>query len=291
MQQKNITFLIFIFLIGGLAKCNPEDKKAQIFQLKPPLHTHIHYSISRSHSEPDRNNRSGFDSTSFTVVFVDKEDSILSCKLYLKYLGTRFSNGLMVSTSDSIRNMNWGKDYMQAIAFLQKQVITDSFWIVMLTNGTILRVEGFDSMVNRLSSRFDIDKRTVRGLLNERVGNEAIKDMLSQLFFYLPGKPVKKNDNWIRNVMVTVKAPMKYSNFIKVREIHDDTMFLDVQSAITARTGEGGVIYEEGKRTFEIRVSQSTGLPIEWSGIEQTIYTAQGSSVRKKVITKGRWNN
>ena len=287
-NKRNRFFLLLLLLILFVFRCSSGDKTGRTFNLNPPLHTAIQYSLSKSYSEPDRASRNSFDSIVFTIIFVEVADSILSCKLYLNYLGSQFPGGRKISTADSVSDKNWGRDYILAISFLERQVLADSFWVVLQTNGTILRVDGFDSIVNRLSARFDIDKRTVRSFLKERVGNEALKDMLSQIFFYLPGKAVKKNDNWIRNVGVTVKAPMKYSNFIKVRNINHDTIVLNVQSAVTAKTGEGGTIYEQGKRTIEMHVSHLTGLPIEWSGMEETVYTAQGTSIRKKALIKGK---
>jgi len=280
---------LLIFLPVLITNCDAPGQNDQVFYLNPILNSPVNYSVKQTSSEWFKENRTGSDSTRFKMIFVEKHDSILSCKLFLNYLGTQFPNGRRISTNEPTGKLPSGStDFIALTAFLQKQLIADSFWVIMQTNGTVLRVDGFDSIVSRISMRFDIDRRTIWGMLHERAGNNAIRDMLTQLFFYLPAKPVKENDSWVKNIMVTLKAPVKYSNLVQVIKIDKDSIFLKVQTAVTAKTGEGGTIYEEGKRTADISVSKTTGLPFLWKSKEQTIYKSDHLQIKKQIVIEGR---
>ncbi|HUR10786.1 MAG TPA: DUF6263 family protein, partial [Flavitalea sp.] len=181
------------------------------------------------------------------------------------------------------------KMYLQKMLGILSDVMRDSFRVTIYPHRIETDVNGYDSLVWKVSKKYSMDRRDVRSILALHVGNYLVKDLLTEMFSFLPSKPIKTGDNWVRNFVLVQKAPVKYSNMFVVKEIKDDIVTLQVETVISAKTGEGGSVYEAGKRTGTILVHRTSGIPISWNSTEKTIYkTNYDTLIRSQTITGRR---
>ncbi|MFT3824924.1 MAG: DUF6263 family protein [Chitinophagaceae bacterium] len=195
---------------------------------------------------------------------VAKDDSLRTMKLLIgPYVINR--QGINYSTAEKkwekpVLSGFSGAAYSALLIYYTQYVVGDSLLITIDRKGKVLRVKGFERIVDTVTSLTQEDRRTVRAYLREFIGTESMQDRLTQLFQYLPGSEIKTGDNWISNMVLIARAPVKYSNLLTVKDVRNDSVILDVKAAISASTGEGGRVYAQGARKGAAVISNSTGV-------------------------------
>jgi hypothetical protein len=126
-----------------------------------------------------------------------------------------------------------------------------------------------------------MDRRTVNSYLRDKLGTKAITDLFTQMFFYLPKTEIKAGASWVKNFQLIARAPVKYSKLVSVSNIQGDSVTLLTQAAISAKAGEGGAVYAEGKQKGVIIASYKTGIPISSVTEENIVTHTDSKDVRK----------
>jgi hypothetical protein len=181
--------------------------------------------------------------------------------------------------------------YYQTWKNIMPQLRGDSLQVVINSRGEVQQVTGFERITDRIATATGTDVRTVRQFLGDYAGNESIRDLLNQLFFYLPGKKVQKGDKWVKNVVTTAKAPVKLSQLITAANIDEKSgeIELNVESVVSAKTGDEGRQYAEGKVTGKVAAKYNTGLPYNFELTQEVItHTDQYDVIAKRVIRMPR---
>jgi hypothetical protein len=175
--------------------------------------------------------------------------------------GTRVT--LSTDTADITKyNENFFPAYYSTWTTILPNLAGDSLRVVINQQGEVQQVTGFEKLASRIAKKTKLDLRVVKQYLYDYAGNESIRDLLNQLFFYLPGSKIKKGDNWVKNVTTTAKAPVKFSYLITADhvDVENDVVKLNVRSEVSAKTSEEGRQYAEGEVTGGISASYSTGM-------------------------------
>lgn len=181
--------------------------------------------------------------------------------------------------------------YYNVVMYYTQFAIGDSLLIDVDTKGKVKQVNGFDNIITRVTAATGDDRRTVRAYLEELAGTGPVQDRLTQVFQYLPAKNIRTNDNWVSNMLLTANAPVKYSNLLTVKKIQNDTVTLNVQTAISASTGEGGRVYAEGTRRGEVQVSYATGMLYQCTLYDSIVTRTDQNRYRKecRLEVKRKW--
>jgi hypothetical protein len=183
-------------------------------------------------------------------------------------------------------------EYYETWAAILPKLKGDSMQVIMNSRGEAEQVTGFERITEKITRETATDIRVVRQYLDDYAGNESVRDLLNQLFFYLPGKKIQKGDHWVKNVTMTANAPVKLSHLITVKEvdIERDEVLLYIQSVVSAKTSEEGRQYGEGELTGYITASYRTGLPHRIDLIQiVTTHTDQYDVVTRRVIQAPRY--
>jgi hypothetical protein len=162
-------------------------------------------------------------------------------------------------------NLDW-KAFLQLFNGL-------SFYAWMDDNGSVQHITYGDDRIDSIARTSHLDKSTIKALTRDHIGAEAMKDLLNRFFSCTPGIEVVTNDNWQSTILLTSKAPVKVNSLYTLKEQKADTVFLDMQGIISARTGSGGTLYLEGTQNGNARVSYSTGIPWHYEINAASVYT------------------
>jgi hypothetical protein len=112
--------------------------------------------------------------------------------------------------------------------------------------------------------------------------------MLNQLFFFVPNREIAAGDNWVNNFVLINRAPIKYSNLVKAGQINGDSVTLYITSTISAKTGEGGTLYEQGNQTGTMVIRRSSGMVLKYAAESFTEYKTSKYTVAKKELLNVR---
>jgi hypothetical protein len=148
-----------------------------------------------------------------------------------------------------------------------------SFYAGIDNTGAIQHLTYDGNMIDSIARIAQLDKYTVKGLTHDYIGADALKDLLNRFFSCTPGSVVSTGSNWQETFFLTTKAPIKVNSLYTLKEIKEDTVLLDMQGIISARTGEGSTLYLEGSQTGKLSVSCTTGIPYRYELTAASVYT------------------
>jgi hypothetical protein len=311
-MQGNRVFVLLTFLFLMATGCS--HTRRQKFAFDPTMGQVYHFRVDTRLTEKIRDDSyAGAQSFSFSLQCIRKSDSLRTMKMVFERFqmtsparssislksGKKIDKNVRIIISDSSvstdgpaadpQSTTKSFSYAGMWVYLLKKTIGDSLIVVMNNRGEVLRVYGFDQIVDTITVVTGIDHPTVNAYLKEYIGSNVIKDLIGQLFFFLPVKPVKQGDNWIKDIILIAKAPVKHSNLLTVQTIKGDTIVLDLQSAVSARTGEGDRLYAQGRQKGVIIASFSTGMiysyNLEENSVTETDHYNVGKTTRFNVTT------
>jgi hypothetical protein len=305
---------ITALFIAGLVSCSVGKPVDDRFAFKPPADSLLHFTLHIS----DSGGMPGDASIKrqwieFSLQKVREKDSLSIMKLVIDrlritqrgvHLATMENGSIAIlpagtyvtlSTDESEvdkYNENFFPDYYKTWTAILPKLSGDSLQVVINHSGEVQEVTGFEKIVARIAGETGIDQRTVRQYLGDYAGNESIRDLLNQLFFYLPGRKIQKGDHWVKNVTTTANAPIKQSHLITVTNFNkeEDAVQLSVKSVISAKTSQEGRQYAEGALTGSIAASYITGMPYNIYLTQQvTTHTDQYDVTRTRIIYTPRY--
>lgn len=171
----------------------------------------------------------------------------------------------MLSTHQSNNGAN--KEWYNYVS----RIIGDSIQVTMNRLGEKTAMDGYANIKNKIIAATGHDPRNVAPILRNYIGPEVMTDLIGQLFFYLPDRKIHLGDHWVKNIVLIEKSHVKYSHLIKVEDITGDTVKLSVQTEVSARMGDGGTLYVEGKLSGKVIASYSTGMPVNLEMHESSV--------------------
>jgi hypothetical protein len=137
-----------------------------------------------------------------------------------------------------------------------------SEYVWMNKKGEVLKVAGFDSVVDSIAVLSGSDKKEVNYSLRERVGEKIIADYFNQLFCIAPDHKENRGESWVRTIILINKAPVKFSNMYLVDRMEGDSIFLVAASSISGWAGlKATTPFMEGSGDGQITISRSSGIP------------------------------
>lgn len=288
-------FVIAALILLALCACDPGDpEKDMVLDLNPNTDSIYHYSVVVSESSQMN------DKKSITVLAIDyslhcieSKDSLRTFELVFENVAeqrkalsdSQVSNAAGDTSSVTGTEPGHPNAGMQSYFALRdsifKKLINQSLVITCTDEGKVLSVTGFDEMAQKVSSGFKDDTRTITALIRNEVGPRNITDVLHQSLFYMRNQKIDTGSSWVNNIVLTARAPVKYSNMIEVKRIVGDSVYLDVKAMMSAKTGEEGVVYDEGEQTGTVLTSLSTGMPIQMFLSETSTYKTDTYSLEK----------
>ncbi len=154
----------------------------------------------------------------------------------------------------------------QFIYYLRGLTKGQSLDIWINRKGSVLEVNGFEKLIDSVAVLSGSDKKEVRYLLKDEVGEKIFADNLNQLFSIAPNHKEALGDSWIRDITLTNKAPVKLSNMYAINKISGDSLFVKLSSSISGWASENATTpFMEGRGEGEIIVSKSTGVPYSYN--------------------------
>lgn len=264
-------FIISYIILILFSCCKPAEKdKNTTLAFNPQLDSLYHLTATTVESgEWLGRTNSNSKTLDFSLACVKKEDSISTIRLVFKKITLTTSNTKIVI--EKIVGNPMMEDYFRFRDSLLRMAEGQSLLITCDQKGQVLTVAGFDKIVDRVTDSMRGERRTINGILRGVIGNKETEDLIRQSLFFLSGRNIKTGDNWVSNITLIAKAPVKYSNMIIVKEIKGDSVFLDIKTIVSAKTGEEGVVYAQGKQEGNAVVSLTTGIPYIISLNETTV--------------------
>jgi hypothetical protein len=186
--------------------------------------------------------------------------------------------------------MNLGMiDYIQIRNRIFDLIDSTSIFLTFSRRGQVQHVEGVEALTASLRAKMKQDaglaewvsviNNTDRSMLHDFVSEAAIKDLFNTIFFLLPGSEVQPGERWGNEFILYTKAPVKYSSLFTFLGKENDSSLIEIESIISASTGEGGKTYMKGKRQGTCKLNMVTGLPSEFQTINQLLTSTDSSEM------------
>ena len=291
--MKPFVIAVSILLCLNACKSN-EPQPDHTLDLNPDTDSIYHYSAVLSESSMMNEKKSITTlSLDYSLHCIERKDSLRIFELvFEKLTEERKTQGdsskspapptkkgeIRIDLSDTSNPMM--RQYYALRDSLFKKVVNQSLLITCNDKGQVISVNGFDEIGNRIASQ-DTAYRDGVPMLRDRIGPKIMTDILHQSFFYLRKQPIDSGASWVNNILLIAKAPVKYSNMVTVNRIVGDSVYLQIKSMMSAKTGEEGAVYNQGEQNGTVLTSLSTGMPIQMHLSETSVYKADTYDVEK----------
>jgi len=170
-------------------------------------------------------------------------------------------------------------------------IINQSFDIIIAADGSIVRVEGLDSMMAAMSSV----EGAQQAALSQQFSDSSIRNMMQSSFDMYPGHPVKPGDTWTKNTTLNMSG-MSISNESKytLESVVDDVATIHVASTMSLpknqMSGQGVAIEMEmdGTQNGMMTVSISTGQVLTAETIQEISGKMKAAGQEMPMKIKGK---
>jgi hypothetical protein len=297
-MKKLIVIAAGIFVAGCAG--NSPGAAPVVFDFDPPSDTLFMYRITtNTFTQANGGEDTAVEELSFLVRNLGRRDSLHV--LDFRFIDLRViqpateikelpGKGFMMQRAGDRRNdtisagetASWSKErhlpvHIETKFRLLRAAMGAQSQVLISNSGEIKEVSGYDTIVSLLRHSEHEDRHAIHAALNEVIGTRAVSDLLTQVFFYLPGRELKAEDKdkgadtWIKNYVLTAKAPVKYSHFITLYDSRNDSLHLKAEAEISAKAGEGGPVYATGNQMSTVIASLRTGMIYSGRFKEKTI--------------------
>ena len=279
MPGKHLSVSLLLLFLAGCT--TGKDKDAFIFQFQPDpgkLYQFVIKTLSTSES--------GFGITGDTISFrfdiLPRNVDSTGTRVTMMIKELRLSKRPVKLYNTPVKDKKFVG--MTLNYFLEQQQIMESLAgdsLVLLINrhGQLQMEDRLDDLIKHVSEKTRIDESHVKLVIRNFLSPSAMKDQLTELFFYLPVKHINQGDTWVSNTMLTALAPVKYSNMITVDTIENNIVSMNIRSRITA--GGEGNIYMDGTRKGSLKADLSSGFPLNASFIDETSTRTTAGEIKK----------
>ena len=149
--------------------------------------------------------------------------------------------------------------------------------------GRITRINGGVQLQNKISAAF-ANKYTANSFTADYFSANAVTDIVNRLFSATSHKKIREGDNWVRDIVYIVKAPVEISNLFTCGEIRGDSVFIQNKALISANQGDASTVYMKGEQSGNFLISANTGLPYLIETHAKMITTTSGGDLTSEEI-------
>ena len=279
--------IIQLTIVLLLFSCHTSSNKNEDIRLNPVADKEYHFTVEMSEHN-SHHQKTNVSRSDFKLTFIPVSDSLYD--FAFQFISVDTSILRYLDEQDSLRRRNSAdrkkghrKKYSQAFEEAKNAVFSGRIH----ANGVILSIKGFDEMRRRIGTLFNMDSRDVHSMLRGASGDELVEQLLNMILLVIPGKKVKPKDTWVKNETINTRAPVKNSHLITYRSLTADTAVLDVETIVSAKTGDEGSVYKLGKGTGVWKVDLHSGLPYEWNSNQLTDYRTNYDTISFSLTIKG----
>ena len=154
---------------------------------------------------------------------------------------------------------------------LEKVLASSSYEVSIDNSGRVVNLKGEDKLRNNVLAVFS-SRYIARSFTDDHFGANAVKDLLNRFFSMVPHKEMTENDNWVKDVTLITKAPVKLSNLFTYEGKNGDSVFIKIKSLISADQGDASTVYLKGDLDGEVVINAATGMPYRYHS-EATMIT------------------
>ena len=154
------------------------------------------------------------------------------------------------------------------------------FGMTITPAGRVTAVEGLDAMFDGMIQKLDLapgpQRETVRKVLTEQFGEEAMKQNLQNLFAIYPEQPVAVGESWRRRVVVTKGFPVTIDATYALEQRDAGVATLGVNATLTPNEAAGPLELGTGKMSYDLKGELSgTARVDEATGWTKSLTTSQ----------------
>ena len=148
-----------------------------------------------------------------------------------------------------------------AMAKAMAAMVGQSFKMEMNSQGQVTRVEGLETLLDRMISQLDLPndaaKSMVGEMLKKQFGNDAMVGTMQGMMATYPEEAVGLGDSWTRKANVTAGFPMQKESTYTLKSRAGGMATLDVQTKIRSDPDAEPVAMGPMKMTYNISGKQS----------------------------------
>jgi len=278
---------LYVLLTMLLAGCSCQEQKAvSLFRFQPEPGKKYEFAVEKISSSGAAGGISG-DSLIFQFSLLSKHADSNGTGLRMLIDRFRFVKPRFISHDTALKHLKKSNQYTgMMVKYLAEELqimeafAGDSLTLFVNEYGHLIMEDGLDDFIQHVSQKTGLDEGRVKLTVREFLSPSAIKDLFTEIFFYLPAKQVNEKESWVTNTMLSARAPVKYSNMIMLDTVFNNEATLKIKSRISAG-GEGNT-YMQGNRIGNVTVDLSSGIPSLSSFIDETITHTTGGDIKTK---------
>jgi hypothetical protein len=145
-----------------------------------------------------------------------------------------------------------------------------SFTLRLKPDGTLVELKGVDAMLEAALGTIaltDAQKERLRASLEQQFGDEALKELMTSTFKYLPDEPVGVGDTWTSAAATERGYPAVFETVYKLLARKDGVATIEAKTKITSnpegppqKMGAATVRYKlEGTQEGTFEIDEATG--------------------------------
>lgn len=279
------TYCSVLSLIILLSGCQFIQRDERDLMFNPAFQRPYHYTLSISSSTSRSSlpgdtmgNTTGFQTydtigMDFTLKNIYYTDTSVLCKLVFDNFKKKRPGGITVFFNTPAGHRSAFRDPYSIFDSMGTWIHGLSIQVVVSKKGVVKEVAGVGDLMEDIARAGKRNERDVRRWMRDFVGAFAISDLLNRVFSVIPEAPVKQDDRWVRNITLETKAPVKISNLNTFKQRRGDTVFVNIESIVSAEQSDGGTVYMKGKQSGHATVNYSSGMPTLYETSSETVTT------------------
>lgn len=191
-----------------------------------------------------------------------KRDQTVKLNFSLRSLHTDDSSNTFLFTITGFQ-LDPAPPFMQQVAnfdSLQSVLACSPYEVTVDKLGNVTNVKGEEDLQNNTFTVFT-NRYIAKSFTEDYLGANAVEDILNRFFAVVPHKGIKAGDNWVKDITLITKAPVKVSNLFSYERISGDSVFIQNKSLISADQGDASSVYMKGDQVGKVVISAETGMP------------------------------
>ncbi len=279
--MRPFTYCSMLSLVLLLCSCQFLKPDERDLMFNPVFQRAYHYTLSITSSTsqtPMPGNVAGFQTydtigMDFTLKNIYYTDTSVVCKLIFDNFRKKRPGGITVFFNMPSGKRPFFRDPYSIFDSMGTYIHGLSVQVVVSKKGVVKEVAGVGDLMEDIARAGNRNERDVRVWMRDFVGAFAISDLLNRVFSVIPEAPVKQDDRWVRNITLETKAPVKISNLNTFQQRRGDTVFVNIESIVSAEQSDGGTVYMKGKQSGHATVNYSSGMPTLYETSSETVTT------------------
>jgi hypothetical protein len=259
---KFSTLFCLIALVGCVTSRNAVDLKFNLAQGKSYAYTFDYAITQQADGQTIKSNFTA--AYTLDVLDVQNGNRVMKAtydRVYMKVEAPQQTIEIDTDNPPPTRD-DLASDPTKMFALAFHGMVGKSITITANAKGEVLKVEGFDALMNSMADSMMLDDETrmaMQQVLEQQFNDAAVKRMFEQSINIFPNEKVKVGDSWNKDLETpaSLLGGIKMTNTYTVKEIEGNTALLDLSSDIN--TGSGDLV---GMQSGTLAVDIPTGLVV-----------------------------